>query len=92
MQKKRGLILDFKVNSDPEDQKCRLPNNNRIAISEFDSNCVDSIECPGQEIKAYLVRKGEKLYLEPTNLVDIYYNRRKIDFGIVVSSSLFRLN
>jgi hypothetical protein len=92
LQKKWELIVDFEVTAEPEDQKCRLPNNKRIAIGEFDSSCVDSIDCPGEEIRAYLVRKGEKFYLEPTNLADIYYNGRKIDSRIVVSSSRFRVN
>lgn len=92
LQKKWELIVDFEVTADPEDQKCRLPNNKRIAIGEFDSSCVDSIDCPGEEVRAYLVRKGEKLYLEPTNLADIYYNGRKIDSRIVVSNSRFRVN
>ncbi len=92
LQKKWELIVDFEITADPEDQKCRLPNNQRIAIGEYDSGCVDSIDCPGEEVRAYLVRKGEKLYLEPTNLADIYYNGRKIDSRIVVSNSRFRVN
>lgn len=92
LQKKWELVVDFEVTTDPEDQKCRLPNNKRIAIGEFDSSCVDSIDCPGEEVRAYLVRKGEKLYLEPTNLADIYYNGTIIDSRTVVSTTQFRIN
>ena len=92
LQKKWELIVDFEVTAEPEDQKCRLPNNKRIAIGEFDSSCVDSIDCPGEEVRAYLIRKGEKLYLEPTNLAPIYCNGRKIDSRIIISNSPFRLN
>ncbi|MDJ0735138.1 MAG: VWA domain-containing protein [Nostocaceae cyanobacterium] len=92
LQKKWELIVDFEVTAKPEDQKCRLPNKKRIAIGEFDASCVDSIDCPGEEVRAYLVRKGEKLYLEPTNLAPIYYQGRKIDSRIVISRSRFRLN
>ena len=92
LQKKWELIVDFEVTANPEDQKCRLPNNKRIAIGEYDPSCVDSIDSPGEEVRGYLVRKGEKLYLEPTNLAPIYYQGRKVDSRIVLSRSQFRLN
>ncbi|MDJ0620242.1 MAG: VWA domain-containing protein [Calothrix sp. MO_192.B10] len=91
-QQKWELIVDFEVTVNPEDQKCRLPNNKRIAIGEYDPSCIDSIDCPGEEVRAYLVRKGEKLYLEPTNLAPIYLNGRKIESRIVISSHRFRIN
>ncbi|MDF5717828.1 MAG: VWA domain-containing protein, partial [Rhizonema sp. NSF051] len=75
VQKKWYLTVSFETQTNPEDQKCSLPNNKRIAIGEDDSTCHDSIDCPGGEVKAYLERKGEKLYLVPNKkLVPIYYN------------------
>ncbi|WP_138501438.1 VWA domain-containing protein [Nostoc sp. PA-18-2419] len=92
LQKKWELIVDFEVTAKPEDQKCSLPNNKRIAIGEYDSTCVDSIDCPGEEVRAYLERKGEKLYLVPTNLASIYYNEREITSRTLIDKSKFRLN
>ncbi|ABA21469.1 hypothetical protein Ava_1847 [Trichormus variabilis ATCC 29413] len=92
LQKKWELIVDFEATAKPEDQKCRLPNNKRIAIGEYDSTCVDSIDCPGVEVRAYLERKGEKLYLVPTNSAPIYYQGREITSRTLISSSRFRLN
>ncbi len=92
LQKKWELIVDFEVTAKPEDQKCSLPNNKRIAIGEYDSTCVDSIDCPGVEVRAYLERKGEKLYLVPTNLATIYYNDQEITSRTLIDKSKFRLN
>ncbi|MEH2422369.1 MAG: VWA domain-containing protein [Nostoc sp.] len=92
LQKKWELIVDFEATAKPEDQKCSLPNNKRIAIGEYDSTCVDSIDCPGIEVRAYLERKGEKLYLVPTNLTPIYYNDQEITSRTLIDKSKFRLN
>ena len=92
LQKKWELIVDFEATAKPEDQKCSLPNNKRIAIGEYDSTCVDSIDCPGVEVRAYLERKGEKLYLVPTNLTQIYYNGQEITSSTLIDKSKFRLN
>jgi hypothetical protein len=92
LRKKWELIVDFEVTAKPEDQKCSLPNNKRIAIGEYDSTCADSIDCPGEEVRAYLERKGEKLYLIPTNLAPIYYNEREITSRTLIDKSKFRLN
>ncbi|NEU75652.1 VWA domain-containing protein [Hassallia byssoidea VB512170] len=92
LQKKWELKVDFEATENPEDQKCRLPNNKRIAIGEYDASCTDSIDCPGSEVRAYLERKGEKLYLVPTNLAPIYYNNKEITSRTFISSSTFRIN
>ncbi|WP_066426577.1 VWA domain-containing protein [Anabaena sp. 4-3] len=92
LQKTWELSVDFEATAKPEDQKCRLPPKKRIAIGEYDSTCVDSIDCPGVEVRAYLERKGEKLYLVPTNSAPIYYQGREITSRTLISSSRFRLN
>ncbi|QLE51591.1 VWA domain-containing protein [Nostoc sp. C057] len=92
LRKKWELIVDFEATAKPEYQKCSLPNNKRIAIGEYDSTCVDSIDCPGVEIRGYLERKGEKLYLVPTNLIPIYYNDQEITSRKLIDKYKFRLN
>ncbi|MEA5599698.1 VWA domain-containing protein [Nostoc sp. UHCC 0252] len=92
LRKKWELIVDFEATAKPEDQKCSLPNNKRIAIGEYDSTCIDSIDCPGVEIRGYLERKGEKLYLVPTNLIPIYYNDQEVTSRQLIDKSKFRLN
>jgi hypothetical protein len=92
LQKRWELIVDFEATANPEDQKCRLPNNKRIAIGEYDATCVDSIDCPGVEVRAYLERKGEKLYLVPTDLASISYQGKEITSRTLISRSSFRIN
>ncbi|KAB8335066.1 VWA domain-containing protein [Scytonema tolypothrichoides VB-61278] len=95
LQKKWELIVDFEDEKTLEDQKCRLPNNKRIAIGDSDATCVDSIDTPGLEVRAYLERKGEKLYLvptNPTNLEPIYYKDQEIRSRTLISSSKFTIN
>jgi hypothetical protein len=92
LQKKWELLVDFEATANPEDQKCSLPNNKRIAIGEYDSTCIDSIDCPGEEVRAYLERKGEKLYLVPTNSTPIYYNEQQVTLRTLINKTRFRLN
>jgi hypothetical protein len=53
-----------------EDEKecCPLLPGKSFAIGESDSKCIDEIDCPGSEVRAYLERRGNQLYLVPTKL------------------------
>ncbi len=77
-----------------EEQICRLKNKQKIAIGEDDGTYPDSIPCPGGEVRAYLERQGEKLYLVPlsSNLPPIHYNGREIASRTAISGSKFRLS
>ena len=92
LQKKWQLIVDFTATQIEEDQICRLPNNKRIALGEYDDLCIDSIDTPGPEIRAYLVRKGNRLYLEPTGEAPIFLNGKEVSTRTLISSSRIRLN
>ncbi|MDB9373236.1 VWA domain-containing protein [Nodularia sphaerocarpa] len=89
LHKKWQLHIYFQEN---EEQICTLKNNQRIAIGEDDRSCTDFIDCPGPEVRAYLERKGEKLYLVPNKLDSIHYNGREITSRTLISNSKFRLN
>ncbi|MDE5093734.1 MAG: VWA domain-containing protein, partial [Trichodesmium sp. St11_bin5] len=75
-----------------EYQICRLPNNKKIAIGEYDEFCVDSIDTPGPEIRGFLIRKGNRLYLEQIGDAEIYLNGKKVLSRTLISSSQVRLN
>ena len=94
LQKKWELVVDFEDEDNQEEQRCKLPNNKRIAVGEgeYDSTCVGSIECPGVDVRAYFERKGEKFYLVPTNSAPIYYNGHQITSRTSIASSRFKIN
>lgn len=89
---RRWRITAF-IESKDEERECSplLPGKS-IAIGEADSSCVDFIECPGSEPRGYLERKGNKLYLKPTNLAPIEWNGREIDKPTCLTSNSIRLN
>ncbi|MFM6402284.1 MAG: VWA domain-containing protein, partial [Planktothrix sp.] len=74
------------------DQTCSLGNHQRIAIGEYEFGCQDTIDLPGAEVRAYLVRKGEKLYLEPTNNSRIEYQDKIVDKKIQITRSRIDFN
>ena len=92
LQKKWKLEISFEDNGENEEKLCILPNNKKIAIGEDDPSCVDSIDCPGGEIRGHLQRKGEKLYLVPTPEGNIQLNNKKIISPTLITSFRFTLN
>jgi hypothetical protein len=92
LRKKWQIVVDFESTEKDEEQICYLPNHQRIAIGEYESSCVDAIDCPGAEVRAYLERQGQRLYLVPTHLAPIYCNGREIEKRTPISSSLVRIN
>ncbi|WP_071189070.1 VWA domain-containing protein [Trichormus sp. NMC-1] len=91
LQKKWEVRIKLQDNED-EEPICRLPNNKKIAIGEDDSSCIHSISFRGGDIRAYLERKGEKLYLVPKEDAKIELNNKKVTSRTLISSSNFTLN
>lgn len=83
--------LDIYI-EDQEEQICTLKNKQRIAVGTDEQNCTDFIECPTSEVRAYLERQGEKLYLIPTKEAPIHYNGRDIISRTLITHSQIRLN
>lgn len=83
------------VVADLEDYEkdCRplLPGK-ALAIGQGDANCLDEIDCPGSEIRAYLQRKGNQLYLVPTQLAPIEWKGKEISKITRLSGNAFQLN
>lgn len=92
LQKKWKLRITFEDNTEDEEKLCILPNKEKIAIGEDDPSCEDSIDCPGGEIRGYLQRQGEKLYLVPTPEGNIQLNNKKITSKTLITNSRFTLN
>lgn len=85
----------FLVTSDlyEEAKECRplLPGKS-LAIGETDAKTVDGIECPGTETRAYLERRGNQLFLIPTQLAPIHCNGKEITKRTRVNSDRIQLN
>lgn len=92
LQKKWKLRITFGDNTEDEEKLCILPNKKKIAIGEDDPSCKDSIDCPGGEIRGYLQRQGEKLYLVPTPEGNIQLNNKKVTSKTLITNSRFTLN
>ena len=92
LQKKWKLRIRFEDNTEDEEKLCILPNKKKIAIGEDDPSCKDSIDCPGGEIRGYLQRQGEKLYLVPTPEGNIQLNNKKVTSKTLITNSRFTLN
>ncbi len=92
LQKKWKLQITFEDNTEDEEKLCILPNKKKIALCEDDPSCEDSIDCPGGEIRGYLQRQGEKLYLVPTPEGNIQLNNKKVTSKTLITNSRFTLN
>jgi hypothetical protein len=92
LQKKWKILVDFISDTQLEEQICYLLPKQRLAIGEYEGNCVDAIAYPGNETRGYIERKGNRLYLIPTDIAPIYCNGREINQRTVLSSGEFTIN
>lgn len=76
----------LKVMSQEEEQVRFLRNRQSLTIG-------DDIECPGAEVRGFLKREGNKLYLDPNSQeLPIYYQGREITKRQQLQGSYIRLN
>lgn len=68
-----------------EEQTCFLRNKQKITIGE-------DIYCPGIDIRGYLKRQGNQLYLDPIKTEPIHYQGRELKQSEKISSPYLRLN
>ena len=83
------LKISFPTDDLQEEQTCYLKNKQRIAIGD---NSLNSIACPGEEIRGYLQRKGNRLYLIPTKNEPIFYREQEVLNPIKIERNSFRFN
>jgi hypothetical protein len=89
INKKWKLKVTFESDDSREEQICYLKNQQRISIGDDSMN---SINCPGSEIRAYLKRKGNQLYLEPTNIEPIFERDIEMTKKQKINSDRLKLN
>lgn len=91
LRKKWRIIVTSDLNE--EESECRpLVSGKSFAIGEADSKCIDEINCPGSEVRAYLERRGNQLYLVPTKLAPIQWNGRDVVKPTRLTGNPIKLN
>lgn len=89
LNKKWKLKISFTTDDSREEQTCYLKNKQKIAIGD---DSLNSIACPGEEIRGYLQRKGDRLYLIPTKTEPIFYREQEVLKTIEIERNSFRFN
>jgi len=91
-QKKWQVVVEYPETEQGEEQICRLAVNGKINIGGGDDS-IDKIECAGEEVRGYLERKGNKLFLVPIpEGPAIYYNEREVTKRKRISGDSIRIN
>ena len=89
LNKKWKLKISFSSDDSREEQTCYLKHKQKIAIGD---DSLNSITCPGSEIRGYLQRKGHELYLIPTKNEPIFYREQEVIKAIAIERNSFRFN
>ncbi|MGK7893972.1 MAG: VWA domain-containing protein [Xenococcus sp. (in: cyanobacteria)] len=89
LNKQWRLKVIYESDDSKEQQTCYLKNKQKIMIGNENLN---HIYCPDNEIRGYLVRKGNNLYLKPTKIAPLYYRDREILKEEKITSNYLRLN
>jgi hypothetical protein len=71
--------------SDSEQQICSLRNRQRLGIGS-------DIECRGHDIRGYLRREGNKLWLEPSGELPIHYQNSEVTQRQILTGRRIRLS
>ncbi|PSF39379.1 hypothetical protein C7H19_00915 [Aphanothece hegewaldii CCALA 016] len=89
LQKK--WTIKVKSPKDDELKTLYLKNNQKITIGELEG--LNTIYSPGDEIRGYIKRKGNSLYLEPAkNAEPIFYKGRELQKTEKIITNRIRLN
>ncbi|WP_250122183.1 vWA domain-containing protein [Chroococcidiopsis sp. CCMEE 29] len=91
LRKKWRIIVTSELNEDQKECRPLLPGKS-FAIGEADSKCIDEIACPGSEVRAYLERRGNQIYLVPTKLAPIQWNGKEVNKRTRLTGNPIKLN
>lgn len=81
----KPLKLVIEINDNDEKEIKYLYNQKSISIGE-------EIECLGGEIRGYLKREGNKLFIEPTKILPVRYKERELRQKQLIEGNIIRLN
>ena len=89
LNKRWKLKISFESDEDKEEQVCYLKHKQKIAIGD---DSLNAIYCPGDEVRGYLQRKGNCLYLIPLKSQPVFYREREVKKDIAIERNSFMLN
>jgi hypothetical protein len=89
LRKKWCLKISFDSDRDREEQILFLANGQKIAIG---GDGINSIECRGMELRGYLQRRGNKIYLQPSKLAPLFCRDREVSKELKIESNYLNLN
>ena len=89
LKKKWRVKVSYESDDIREQQTCYVKNGQQITIGE---DSINGIYCPGDEIRGYLKRKGNSLYIIPTRIAPLFYRDREITQPLKVTSNYLSLN
>ncbi|MEL6441259.1 MAG: VWA domain-containing protein [Cyanobacteria bacterium J06621_8] len=68
----------------------KLKHQEKIIIGDNESS--RAIACPGEDIRGHLIRKGNKIYLKPTQYAPLEYRGQELKQEIEISHDSFSIN
>ncbi len=89
LKKKWRVKVSYESDDIREQQTCYVKNGQQITIGE---DSINGIYCPGNEVRGYLKRKGNSLYIIPTRIAPLFYRDREVTQPLKVTSNPLRLN
>lgn len=89
LNKKWKIKITFESDDTKEEQTCYLKHRQKIAIGDNNLNAIPS---PGEEVRGYLIRKGNKLYLKPTKNLPLIYREQELNKETEINHSRFTIN
>ena len=89
LNKRWKLKITFESDGNKEEQVCYLKHKQKIAIGD---DSLNAIFCPGDKVRGYLQRKGNRLYLIPSKSQPVFYREQEVKQPIAIERNSFRLN
>ena len=89
LNKRWRVRVSFVSDDNLEAKSCYLKHKEKITIGD---NSTKGIFCPGEDIRGYLIRRGNKIYLKPTNNGTLLYGDRLVEKEIEITRNIFSIN
>lgn len=89
LNKKWRVKVSFASDDELEAKSCYFKHQQKITIGDSGRN---GIFCPGDDIRGYLIRRGNKIYLKPTSYAPLWYRGQKLEQETEISQDVLTIN